>query len=71
MAYTLEQLQAERQKIIAEMSRPQEQQFGDRRLTRRPIGDLESALRRIDAEIAGLQPAKSSIFTINSSRGLQ
>lgn len=70
MALTLEQLQAQRDKIITEMSRPIEVQMGDRLIRHRPQPDLESALRAVDAEIAALGSAPSRQFTIKTSRGL-
>lgn len=73
MARTLEQLQAQRDKIVEEMGGPETVQFADRSVTRRPQADLEKALRLVDAEIAALQSGQSGqdrVFTIQTNRGL-
>jgi 5-enolpyruvylshikimate-3-phosphate synthase len=70
MAVTLDQLQAQRDAIIGEMGQPNVQ-FAERALTRRPQAELEAALRKIDAEIARLQSSQSTVFTIQTSRGIK
>jgi hypothetical protein len=70
MALTLEQLQAQRDKTIQEMSLESRVDFSDRGITRRSQEELEAALRRIDTEIAALQSPQSRQFTIQTSRGI-
>lgn len=70
MAVTLDQLQTQRDAIIGEMGQPNVQ-FAERALTRRPQAELEAALRKIDAEIARLQSSQSTVFTIQTSRGIE
>jgi len=70
MALTLEQLQAQRDKILGEMGNASNLQFGDRSVTYRPQAELEAALRRVSAEIAKLQSPQSRQFTIQTSRGI-
>lgn len=70
MALTLEQLQAERDKIVDAMGHPINVQFSDRSVTQRSQADLEAALKRVDAEIAKLQSPQARQFTIQTSRGL-
>lgn len=70
MALTLDQLQAQRDAIVAEMGQPNVQ-FAERALTRRPQSELDAALRKIDAEIAKLQSPQNTVFTIQTSRGIE
>ena len=70
MALTLEQLQAQREKILGEMGGLQSLAFGDKNITYRPQQDLDAALARVDAEIAKLQSPQNRQFTITTSRGL-
>lgn len=70
MALTLEQLQAERDKILDAMGHPINVQFSDRSITYRAQADLEAALKRVDAEIAKLQSPQSRQFTIQTNRGI-
>jgi hypothetical protein len=70
MAITLEQLQAQRDKILDEMGNPSHVQFESQSVTYRPQDELEAALRRVDAEIAKLQSPQSRQFTIQSLRGI-
>jgi len=70
MALTLEQLQAQRDELIADMSKPSRIEFSDRGVTNRPQGELDAALQRIDAEIAKLQSPQSRQFVIQTSRGI-
>ncbi len=49
---TLEELQAQRDAILKQMSQPREMHAGDKGLTNRDLKDLEAALARVDAEIA-------------------
>ena len=68
---TLSELQAQRDKLISEMSSPAEIHFGERGVTHRSQGDLEQALQRIDAEIAKTQGSPlGGIFQIVTGRGL-
>ena len=52
MPMTVEQLQEQREKILADMSSAQQTTFGDRSVTWRSQADLDAALTRIDREIA-------------------
>ncbi len=70
MAVTLEQLQAQRAKILADMGGFSEIQAGDKALRMRPQSELEAALQRVDAEIAGLQSPQPRSFVIQTNRGL-
>jgi 5-enolpyruvylshikimate-3-phosphate synthase len=70
MALTLDQLKAQRDAIIGEMGQANVQ-FAERAITRRPQAELESALRKIDAEIARLQSSQTTVFTIQTSRGIE
>lgn len=70
MALTLEQLQAERDKILDAMGQPVNVQFEGRSVTQRAHTDLNAALQRIDAEIAKLQSPQSRQFTVQTSRGI-
>jgi hypothetical protein len=70
MAVTLEQLQAQRDAIVAEMGQPHVQ-FEGRAIKRRAQPELEAALRKIDAEISKLQSSQSTVFTIQTSRGIE
>jgi len=66
---TLEELQAQREAILAEMGQP-DVQFEQRGVTRRPQPELDAALARVDAEIAKLQSPQDRLFTIQTKRGL-
>jgi hypothetical protein len=66
---TLEELQAQREAILAEMGQP-DVQFEQRGVKRRPQAELEAALARVDVEIARLQSPQTRQFTIQTSRGL-
>ena len=70
MALTLEQLQAQREKILCDMGNTAQVQFGDMSVTHRPQAEMDAALQRIDAEIAALQSPQSKQFTVKTSRGL-
>ena len=70
MALTLEQLQAQREKILTDMGNTAQVQFGDRSVTHRPQAEMDAALQRVDAEIAKLQSPQSRQFTVQTSRGL-
>lgn len=70
MALTLDQLQAQREAIVAEMGQP-DVQFEGRAIKRRAQPELDAALRKIDAEIAKLQSSQSTVFTIQTSRGIE
>ncbi len=70
MALTVEQLQAQRDEIVAQMSAPQQVAFKGRSETLRPQAELEAALRRVDAEIARLQAPQDRQFTVQTKRGL-
>ena len=67
MALTLEQLQAQRDKTIQEMSLESRVDFSDRGITRRSQEELEAALRRIDSEIAKLGGASGGFRTTYAS----
>jgi hypothetical protein len=72
MALTLQQLEAQRDKILLEMGGPQRADGpSGMGVTFRPQAELESALDRVNAEIAKLQaqPAGTT-FTITSNRGI-
>jgi hypothetical protein len=47
MALTLEQLQAQGDKILDEMGNASNVQFGDRSVTYRPQAEVEAALQRV------------------------
>jgi hypothetical protein len=66
---TLEELQAQREAILAEMGQP-DVQFEQRGVKRRPQAELDAALARVDAEIARLQSPQDRLFTIQTKRGL-
>jgi hypothetical protein len=66
---TLEELQAQREAILAEMGQP-DVQFEQRGVKRRPQPELDAALARVDAEIAKLQSPQDRLFTIQTKRGL-
>lgn len=71
MALTLEQLQAQRDKILGEMGHASRVETPDGgAITCRPQAELDAALQRIDAEIATLQAPQSRQFTIKTGRGL-
>lgn len=59
MALTLEQLAAERDKIIKQLSLPQEAQSGDKRVVAQTADDLMKRLATIDSEIAKVQNGSS------------
>lgn len=71
MALTLDQLQQQRDAIVTEMGLASQVQFEGRGITRRPQAELESALRKIDGEIAKLQSSQTTVFTIQTSRGIE
>jgi len=66
---TLAELQARREKILADMGAP-DIQFAERSIRRRPQAELDVALQRVDAEIAKLQSPQSRQFTIQTNRGI-
>jgi len=67
---TLEQLQARREAILAEMGQP-DMAFEDRSMKRRPQAELSAALAKIDAEIAALEtPQRRRQVLLSSSKGL-
>ncbi|WP_321470127.1 hypothetical protein [uncultured Paludibaculum sp.] len=71
MALTLEQLQAQRDKLVSDMGKTFSEISSDSdRLVRRSQADLEDALKRTDAEIARLQSSPSRQFTVQTSRGI-
>ena len=72
MALTLDQLQKQRDDVIADMGKGESRvEFEGRGLTYRTQAESEAALQRIDAEIAKLQsPSQSRQFTVKTSRGL-
>lgn len=70
MSVTLEQLQAQRDSILADMTGAGVVQHGDQSVTFKSQVELEAALARIDAEIAKLQSPQPKQFTIQTSRGL-
>lgn len=67
MALTLEQLQQQRDTIVANIGIAR-QQFGERSIE---YSRAQDALAAIDAEIARLSPASSTVFMITTSRGLE
>jgi hypothetical protein len=74
MAINLSELQAQRDKIIAQMHLPASQSFGDKALTRRSLDDLQKALDLIDSEIAVVVTAttglrRSRIVRITTDKG--
>ena len=70
MARTLEQLQTARDAIIDQMSQPVRGVTGNDMVEFRSQQDLEHALAKVDAEIAALSGSQSTVFTIQTSRGL-
>lgn len=67
---TLAELQAQRERILAEMGAP-DLQFEARGVKRRPQPELDAALAKIDSEIARLQSSAPRQFTIHNSRELE
>lgn len=70
MALTVQDLQSERDKILAQMGNPSQVSFEGRSLTYRPQVDLEAALKRVDAELAAMQAPSSRQFVIQTNRGI-
>ncbi len=70
MALTLDQLRAQRDKIVSAMQGLSQVQFGDKSVTYRTQADLDAALQKIDAEIARLQSPQSRQFTVQTKRGI-
>jgi hypothetical protein len=66
---TLAELQAQRERILAEMGAP-DLQFAERGVKRRPQPELDAALARLDLEIATAQSPQSRQFVIQTSRGI-
>ncbi len=66
MAVTLEQLQQQRDELVARIG-VSRLQFGDRAVE---YSRAQEALALIDAEIAKLSPPSSNVFTITTGRGL-
>lgn len=69
---TIEELRAERERILKALSQPQEIHHGDRGLTNRSIKDHLLALERIDAEIDVVSgtPSNSAIGRFVAGDGL-
>ena len=70
MATTLEQLQAQRDAVLASLANPSHIQFRDRSVTLCSQPELEAALKRIDTEIAALRSPQPRQFVIQTSRGI-
>ncbi len=71
---TLEQLQAQRQALLAKLAQPKEVSLPDgSRVAYGESSDVRGALDLIDAEIARLQapPGQSRVFTVTTNRGLK
>lgn len=71
MALTLDQLQKQRDQLVAEIGSESHVTLADgSSASYKPQADIEEALMRIDREIAALQSPQSRQFTIQTNRGL-
>jgi hypothetical protein len=67
---TLEELQAQREKLLAALSQPEQVQFADRSLRNRRPEDIRAAIAQIDAEIAQLTATPRRQVLLSSEKGL-
>ena len=70
MPRTVEELQAQRDQILAGMSEISHVQGPTAAVSFKSQADMELLLKRLDAEIAALQGTQSRQFTIQTNRGL-
>jgi hypothetical protein len=67
---TLVELQAQRDKLVAALGRPERViQFEDRRIENFSADELLTAIAGLDIQIAAGQPQESRVFTVASSSG--
>lgn len=68
---TLEQLQAEREKLVTALSQPEQIQHGDRAMRNRRPEEIRAAIAQIDAEIAARQASpRCRQVRLSSNKGL-
>jgi hypothetical protein len=67
---TLEQLQAEREKLLGSLSAPDSLTFADRSMRNRTPEQIRAAIAQIDGEIGKLQTPEPRQFVVQTKRGL-